>query len=280
VRPIDTPKAPWRWGTTSYILPDDILPNVHYLAPLTDDVELVLFESEQLSNLPSPETIRQLERIARLHQLSYTIHFPLDVLPGSLDESTRRTSVARYRQIRSLVSSLEPFAYILHLTPESYGSCPATDITAWHRQLDRTLAEMMADGWDPRMLCVETLSYPFHFVMDLVEKYDLAVTLDIGHVWLGGFDARRIARDLLPLARVIHLHGVADGHDHLGLGSTRKDLRDDFLSALTRQIACDGQQRVLTLEVFDQPALEESLRVVDEFLREDCGHATKEAFDE
>ena len=269
MRPIDTPNAPWRWGTTSYILPDDILPNVRYLAPLVDDIELVLFESEQLSNLPSPETVGQLKQIARLHQLSYTIHFPLDVFPGSLDENTRRTSVACYHRIRSLVSPLDPFAYILHLTPESYGSCPATDITAWHRQLDRTLAEMMDDGWDPRMLCVETLSYPFHFVKDLVEKYGLAVTLDIGHVWLAGFDARRIAHELLPLARVIHLHGVADGHDHLGLGRTRKYLMDDFLCSLTRQIACDGQRRVLTLEVFDQPALEESLGVVDGFLRAD-----------
>jgi len=269
VRPIDTPRAPWRWGTTSYILPDDILPNAQYLAPLIDDIELVLFESDQLSNLPSPETVRQLERIARLHQLSYTIHFPLDVFPGSLDETVRRTSVERYHHIRSLVSPLEPFAYILHLTPQSYGMCPADDIAAWHRQLDRTLAEMMDDGWDSRMLCVETLSYPFHFVMDLVEKYDLAVTLDIGHVWLGGFDAQRIARELLPSARVIHLHGVADGHDHLGLGSTQKDLRDDFLSTLVQQITSDGTQRILTLEVFDQPALEESLGVVDEFLRAD-----------
>ena len=139
---------------------------------------------------------------------------------------------------------------------------------------------MLDDGWESNMLCVETLSYPFHVVMDLVEKYNLAVTLDIGHVWLGGFDAQRLARELLPSARVIHLHGVADGHDHLGLGSTQKDLRDDFLAALARQIASDGQQRVLTLEVFDQPALEESLLVVDEFLRVDCGHAMKGAFNE
>ncbi len=269
MRPIDAPKAPWRCGTTSYILPDDILPNARYLAPLIDDIELVLFESDRLSNLPSPETVGHLERIARLHDLSYTIHFPLDVFPGSLDESERRASVARYRHIRSLVSPLDPFAYILHLTPQSYGRCPATDVAAWHRQLDRTLAEMLDDGWESNMLCVETLSYPFHVVMDLVEKYNLAVTLDIGHVWLGGFDAQLTARELLPLARVIHLHGVAGGHDHLGLGSTQKDLRDDFLSALERQIECDGQQRVLTLEVFDQPAFKESLRVVDEFLKSD-----------
>jgi sugar phosphate isomerase/epimerase len=274
VRPIEAPTAPWRCGTTSYILPDDILPNAQYLAPLIDDIELVLFESDQLSNLPSLGTIEKLGRIAKLHDLSYTIHFPLDVFPGSLEESVRRASVARYRHIRSLVSPLDPFAYILHLTPQSYGSCPATDVAAWHCQLDRTLAEMLDDGWESKMLCVETLSYPFHFVMDLVEKYDLAVTLDIGHVWLAGYDAHRIARELLPLARVIHLHGVAGDHDHLGLGSTPKDLRDDFLSALMRQIESDGQRRVLTLEVFDQPAFKESLRVVDEFLRVDsssCG---------
>ncbi|MCU0508776.1 MAG: sugar phosphate isomerase/epimerase, partial [Anaerolineae bacterium] len=36
----------FRVGTTSYIVPDNILPNVEYLAPLVDDVELVLFETD------------------------------------------------------------------------------------------------------------------------------------------------------------------------------------------------------------------------------------------
>jgi hypothetical protein len=53
-----------RIGTTSYILADDILPNVRYLAPLVDDIELVLFESEGMSNLPSKQVIEELAALA------------------------------------------------------------------------------------------------------------------------------------------------------------------------------------------------------------------------
>ena len=43
----------FRIGATSYIIPADILPNVEYLAPQVDDVELVLFETDEYgSNLP------------------------------------------------------------------------------------------------------------------------------------------------------------------------------------------------------------------------------------
>ena len=46
-------KTPFRIGTTSYIIPADILPNVVYLAGKVDDVELVLFEVEEGGgNLP------------------------------------------------------------------------------------------------------------------------------------------------------------------------------------------------------------------------------------
>ena len=35
-------RVPFRLGTTYYILPDAILPNVRFLAPLLDEIELVL----------------------------------------------------------------------------------------------------------------------------------------------------------------------------------------------------------------------------------------------
>ena len=43
----------FRIGTTSYIIPAGILPNVRHLAGRVSDIQLVLFETdEQGSNLP------------------------------------------------------------------------------------------------------------------------------------------------------------------------------------------------------------------------------------
>ena len=58
---------PFRLGTTSYIIPADILSNVRYLAGKVRDVELVLFDVDDgMNNLPSPDEIEQLLMIALL----------------------------------------------------------------------------------------------------------------------------------------------------------------------------------------------------------------------
>lgn len=52
-------------GTTSYIYPDDIIPNVRKLVNLVDDIELVLFEGKDYSNLPSADEVKTLREKSR-----------------------------------------------------------------------------------------------------------------------------------------------------------------------------------------------------------------------
>ncbi|MGE4584375.1 MAG: cobamide remodeling phosphodiesterase CbiR [Sphaerochaeta sp.] len=248
-----------RIGTTSYILPDDILPNIRYLAPLVDDVELVLFESEGMSNLPSKQTVQALQDIGREHALTYTIHFPLDIHPGVANTQARRHFVDVIDRIIDLSEPLSPFGYVLHLTPEQYGGQPAENVPRWLDSLDRSLDALFNRISVPSSLvCVESLSYPFALVQPLVARYNLSVTLDIGHIWLMGYDADAEACALLPQARICHLHGVAEGHDHLGLSEGNAEHIERFLAALEHQTACDRKQRVLTLEVFSPQAFESS----------------------
>ena len=54
-----------RLGTSSYIIPADIIPNVDYLKDKVDDIELVLFESSDASNIPSSDMIKRLDDYAR-----------------------------------------------------------------------------------------------------------------------------------------------------------------------------------------------------------------------
>ena len=242
-----------RIGTTSYILPDDILSNVRYLAPLVDDIELVLFESEALDNLPDKRVIKELGELALEHSLTYTVHFPLDVYPGSTDKGVRDKTLDTYLRILDLTERLDPFGYILHLTPDLYGHAPSYDTPAWLSCLDESLSRLLKrTALDSRMFCAETLSYPFELVLPLVEKHKLAVTLDIGHVWMMGYDADAACSSLLPDTRVCHLHGVdSSSKDHQSLTVGEAHLIERFLSSLVQQEA-DGKERVLTLEVFNQ----------------------------
>lgn len=252
-----------RVGTTSYIKPADILPNVRYLGPLVDDIELVLFESEELSNLPDEGTIRALSSLAREHDLTYTVHFPLDIHPGSRDERVRVRAVEMLKRIVALTEGLDPFGYVLHLTPDHYGVSPSDDLEGWLSSLDRSLDEFLTStGIDPSLVCAETLSYPFSIVEPLVERYDLSVTLDIGHIWLMGYDADSTARRLLPRSRICHLHGVSDGKDHLGLDEGEGGAIEHFLDQLVGQAGHDGRERVLTLEVFGEREFTASLSLL------------------
>ncbi len=59
--------TPFRVGSTSYVYPDDILPNVEQLAAKgdVDDIELILFEVDDgPNNLPNAATVQKLSDIA------------------------------------------------------------------------------------------------------------------------------------------------------------------------------------------------------------------------
>lgn len=254
-----------RIGTTSYILADDILPNVRYLAPMVDDIELVLFESEEMSNLPSKEVVEELAVLARQHDLTYTVHFPLDIQPGSADPALRSACVASILSIIALTRNLKPFGYVLHLTPELYGTVPSPEVERWHECLGKTLQSLFEQtDVSPRMFCIETLSYPFACVQDLVERYDLSVTLDIGHVWLMGYDSRKVLDSLLERTRICHLHGVKGKTDHLGLDQGDAEAIEYFLKRLVLQGQGDRIERVLTLEVFSEAEFFASLSLLQE----------------
>ncbi len=117
---------PFRLGTTSYIIPDDILPNVRYLAGKVQDVELVLFEVDHdLSNLPSPDVIKELARLSKENDLTYTVHLPLDLRLGAGGEETH-LSLVKARKVIELTRPLNPWAFVVHLDANDSG-----DRLAW-----------------------------------------------------------------------------------------------------------------------------------------------------
>src|SRR5258708_40159399 len=106
-------KTPFRVGSTSYVYPDDILPNVERLADGgdVDDIELVLFEVDDgPNNLPDEATIHNLCAIAANHQLTYTVHLPLDLQLGAHGDTQHRSLIKAERVIKTTLS-LDPFAY-------------------------------------------------------------------------------------------------------------------------------------------------------------------------
>ena len=148
----------FRLGTTSYIWPDDILPNVVRLAPLVDDVELVLFESDEYgSNLPSEAVITDLRQLAQAHDLTYTVHLPLDLRLAD-DDSTRHPSLEKARRVIARTRALDPFAYVVHLDGKAIQN-DADDVmlARWQLQATRSLEQVADWAGGVSRLCVENL---------------------------------------------------------------------------------------------------------------------------
>jgi len=253
---------PFRLGTTSYIIPDDILPNIRYLAGKVDDVQLILFESDEISNLPSPQVIRELAAIGRGENLTYTVHFPLDVWLGAADEVDRAQSVDKCRRIMDLCRRLDVRTYALHLAPadpEDRGELPAADMTGWLKSCGKSLETLCTEIESPRQLCVETLAYRFDVVDELLEAHDLGVCLDIGHLLLGGRDVEAHLEKYAGRLHLMHIHGVRDGRDHQSL----RYLDPDLLAASVRQMSdLAVLPRVMTVEVFCEADFKESMEVL------------------
>jgi len=253
-------RSPFRLGTTSYIIPADLITNVRFLAPYVDDIELVLFEADDESNLPDEKTISALNETACSNDLTYTVHLPLGLLLGAIDEQERRSSVKKALRIVELTCPLNPVAYVVHFEGERRGLIPSENMTGWTKGLRASVADLLDTGIQSHLFCVETLDYPFALVDPIVYEFELSVCLDIGHILLKGYPLDAYLAKYHDKIRVFHAHGIRENKDHRDLGS----LRDSDLALLFGYLqSCRSSPPVLTLEVFDENDFRLSLEVVE-----------------
>jgi sugar phosphate isomerase/epimerase len=256
-------KPPFRLGTTSYIYPAEILSNVTSLQGTVDDIEIVLFESDEVSNYPSPQEIEELAAIGRKAGLSFTVHLPLDVLLGDPEPRIRRRSVDTCLRAIDTTAGLRPHGYIVH-----FQGLPTDDHGQWLNEtwlthLDESVGQLIGHLDTPRLLCAETLSYPFHLVEELIERRDLSICLDVGHIILYDQPLELYLHRYLSRTRVIHLHGNSGGRDHLDLGRVPPAKLDLLFTSLVTLPKVDDL--VVTLEIFSEKDLEISRTVVEKY---------------
>jgi sugar phosphate isomerase/epimerase len=235
-----------------------MLPNVEKLAPLVDDVELLLFDVER--DVPGAEDVAQLVRLKHEHALSYTLHTPLDASLASADEARRLAGVDKVRRAIDWARPLAPLAHTVHvyLGDGERDPSPPADLDAWRERARRSLETIVRDV-PPAAVCVECIDYDFALIAPVVRALDLAVALDLGHALRDRLPLAPLVDEWLARSRVLQLHGTRpDGRDHKSLAhAPRAEVAWLLETLAARQF--DG---VLTLEVFDPSDLEESLALV------------------
>ena len=246
----------YRIGTTSYIVPDDLIANVRFLAGWVQDVELILFELEDgSSNLPDAATLNELKHLAEEHRLTYTVHLPLDL---RLDErgGFNHPSLVQAQRVIECTRALQPWAYVAHLDRRDLPlTASQYEQARWEKQAARALEQAAEWAGDPALLAVENLEgCPPEANLNVLERVPVSLCIDIGHLWLDGYDALSYLKAHLDRARVVHLHGV-NKHDHTSLTHANPEALRQVLNCLK----ASERSIVLTLEVFNEPDLESSL---------------------
>ncbi len=229
----------FRLGATSYVYPGDLVHNATHLAGQVEDIELVLFATPAgASNLPAPDEVARLARIAETAGFTYTVHLPRDLRSDDSD------SLDLAQRVIELCAPLKPHAYVMHLDGRGVGTA------AWTAQALDALAQVI--GWvgEPQLIALENLeSYAPDHLLPLFDALPIARTLDIGHLWKAGIDPLPVIDSWRAHARVVHLHGV---RIHAGAVEDHGTLEWMDTSTVGEVLAhLQGWGGVLTLEVFE-----------------------------
>jgi len=249
---------PFKLATTSYIYPDQIVPNVAMVAPFFDEIELVLFESEVQDNLPNEEEINALLNLSLHQEVGFNVHLPIDIFLGDKSEQLRSKGTSVVKRMIERTLCLNPSVYILHFDLRNSNGQEETDIQSWRKRILRSTEEITEWGIESKRISIETLSYPFEWIEDMITEFGFSICLDIGHMLLYGQDLGAYLEKYLPQTSIIHLHGIENGVDHLGIDRLNGRIVDLILSKLQNYTG------ILSIEVFSFDDLKNSLEVLEQ----------------
>lgn len=247
---------PFKIGATSYIYPDYMVPNVKMLAPFLDEIELLFLESSASGSIPSENDINELYRLSQEHGITYNIHLPTDIFPGSSNPSDRICFLETVQHIISCTSILLPSTCTLHLPYQEDLNKNECD-PRWLDNTYSSIEKLIESGVKSKTISVETLEYPIEWIDGIISDFNLSVCIDAGHLLLNGFNIEPVFRKYLDKTSVIHLHGIENRHDHLSLNKLSYEEIETLLQLI------QGFTGTISIEVFSFDNLSSSLQYFD-----------------
>ena len=228
------------------------------LVPFLDEIELVLFESEGLDNYPDEAQMKDLMNLSIHQGVVFNVHLPIDIYLGDKNEEVRFRGISVVKKVIDRTRCLKPSLYTLHFDLRDNNGREETDIETWRRHIIRSIEEMMEWGIESKRISIETLSYPFEWVEDIVKEFGFSICLDIGHILIQNQDLRLYLEKYLPNTSIIHLHGFQNGIDHLGIDRLAESALKLIFSRLR------DYKGIVSIEVFSIDDLKRSLIILEE----------------
>ena len=247
---------PFKLSTTSFIYPDNYIPNVKMLGPFVDEIELLLFESNDIESLFSASVVDELQHLARDLNLTYNIHLPTDIAISAHDDRQQQDAVETFKHVIQRLVPLEPSVFCLHV-PYNESDYQSTKVNQWRDRVRSNMECLLSNGTDASVISIETLDYPLELIEDIIADLNFSVCLDVGHLMLHGNDIDDIFNRFSSKISIIHLHGVDSNRDHLSLDHLPERYIYPIIEILNRFTG------IVSLEVFSYDHLKPSLHVLE-----------------
>lgn len=225
-----------RLAAPSCVIPDRLGPNCLALAPVVQEIGLMLLETKSCLDYDEEDLPPTLNSLG----LSFHAHLPLDLSWAQGAEVVAHNLCALERKI----AFLHPWGYVLHPPhPDDLEAllCLRPDLK--------------------NMLCLENIyGQDLSVLWPLIRAHGLGVCLDLGH--LVSYNQYHLLRQpsIFEHVRILHVYGGESSHGHLGL----EQLPDP---ELLRQILTDlTQPCTVVVEVFEMQELRRSLALLRSWL--------------
>ncbi len=259
---------PYKIGASSMVFGHDLVENARLLAQIVNHVEIILFHTSTLNNIPGREEIRRLNEIRQQYAITYSVHLPASLEIGALCPKRRKDSVFLVSEICLQMAELNPVYYILHIpfSPPTLVAVPGLyfrsgDSERWDQWTKRSL-ESLASVQEvvpqSATLLIENINYSPSFLKPFIKSGFCNLCLDIGHLILGRESVEDTLKNNLPVIREIHIHGVKGYEDHLCVSQ----LPDSILRQCFECLKSKGFSGIVNLEVFTPDHLNGSIAVL------------------
>ncbi len=249
---------PFKIGTTSYIYPDHVLPNVKMLAPYLDEIEIVMYEGQSRANFPSKNELYELAGLAKEFSLAYNIHLPMDLFLGHRSRRIRNQGIETIKYVIDLTAPISPTTHTLHLEFDEESQHPET-VQQWLALVHDSMEQLVAAGIECESISIENLSYPLEWIEGILNDFSVSVCMDLGHLMVHREDMEAVFRKYANKTSIIHLHGVKNHRDHRSLA----DLGPEDVATVMRIL--QQFKGIVSLEIFSFEDLKTSLGVLEKF---------------
>lgn len=245
-------QAPFRVAAPSFVVPDTVSGNAHFLAPYFQEIAILLFQTKACLDYDATDLSPELAKL----DMDWHVHLPLDLEWGHDSHTDIEQAWEAIHGLVKKVDYLKPVSYVLHppRLPE---------------QLIPLASRFKGMGIAPSCVLLENVEET-----DLAEYYAIArqegfrFCLDLGHV-LAYNQAHILALpELWEYVDMLHVcaPGLKGRHESLSqLCATGKNMLQEWL-VLWLQTPNSQRRRCLTLEIFNEHKLWESVQLLATWL--------------